>query len=66
MEDRIIDLETKSAYQEHLIQELNEVIISQQKQIDRLEKSLLHLKAFLRNQDGQPSEPEKEAPPPHY
>jgi len=66
MEDRIIDLETKSAYQEHLIQELNEVIISQQKQIDRLEKSLLHLKDFLRNQEEQPSAPEKEAPPPHY
>jgi len=66
MEDRIVDLETKSAYQEHLIQELNEVIISHQKQIDALEKSLLHLRDFIRDQEDQASAPEKEAPPPHY
>jgi len=66
MEERMIDLETKSAYMEHMIQELNEVIISQQNQIDRLEKSMLHLKDFVRSQEGQGSEPEKEAPPPHY
>ncbi|MDX8387779.1 MAG: SlyX family protein [Ghiorsea sp.] len=66
MEDRIVDLETKSAYQEHLIQELNEVVIKQQNQMDALEKSLLHLKDYIRNNEGQQSAPEQEAPPPHY
>ncbi len=66
MENRIIDLETKSAYQEHLIQELNEVVISQQNQIDALEKSLQHLRDYMRSYEGQQNAPEQEAPPPHY
>ena len=66
MEDRIIHLETKSAYQEHLIQELNEVLITQQDQIDALTKSLHQLRDYMQNNEGQPSVPEQEAPPPHY
>lgn len=66
MENRIIDLETKSAYQEHLIQELNDVIVRQQRQIDALEKSLYQLKEYVRNQEQPHTPPEQEAPPPHY
>jgi len=66
MKDRIITLETKSAYQEHLIQELNEVIISQQQQIDMLEKNFARLKDDMRNNEPQQSTAENEAPPPHY
>ncbi len=36
-EDRLIDIETKIAYQEDLLQELNKIIYEQQKKIDRLE-----------------------------
>lgn len=36
-EDRLIDIETKIAYQEDLLQELNKIIYQQQKKIDRLE-----------------------------
>ena len=66
MEDRIVDLETKSAYQEHLIQELNEVIISQQKQIDHMEKSVQQLRDYIRGLGEQQNMPEQESPPPHY
>jgi len=66
MEDRIVNLETKSAYQEHLIQELNEVIITQQNQIDALTKSLNQIRDYMQNNTGQQSSPEQEAPPPHY
>lgn len=66
MEDRMIELETKSAYQEHLIQELNEVLISQQHQLDVLEKSMLRLTDFIRNNEDQQFIPENETPPPHY
>ena len=35
--DRIVELETRLAFQDNTIEELNGVIISQQKQLDRLE-----------------------------
>lgn len=67
LNERVIDLETKSSYQEHLIQELNEVVISQQNQIDALEKSLKQLRDYLKNQQGsQLARPDEEVPPPHY
>jgi len=66
MENRIVQLETKSAYQERLIQELNEVVITQQNQIDALSQSLKQLRDYMQNNTGQQSSPEQEAPPPHY
>jgi len=67
LENRIIELETKISYQDHLLQELNEVITSQQRQIDRLEKSMRrvldHLKA---SQSSGIARPEEDVPPPHY
>ena len=43
-EDRIIELEIKQAYQEDLIQALNQIVCDQQKQIGKLEETckLLH------------------------
>jgi len=67
LNERIIELETKSSYQEHLIQELNEVIISQQKQIDALEASIQRMSDYLKNNQGsQLARPDEEVPPPHY
>jgi SlyX protein len=66
MDARIEALETKISYQEHLIQELNEVVISQQNQMDKLEKSLEQLRDYIRSAGEQQSSPEQEAPPPHY
>ena len=43
MEDRIINLETKLAYQEHTIEELNSVVIEQQNEIDRLKNAVEYL-----------------------
>lgn len=37
LEKRLVDLETKLAYQEDTIQALNKVVCEQQKQIDQLE-----------------------------
>ncbi len=37
LEERIVELESRQAFQEHAIEELDGVIISQQQQIDRLE-----------------------------
>lgn len=66
MENRVIELETKISYQEHLLQELNDVIASQQQQIDRLEKELQRIREHLKGDSGQLARPGEEAPPPHY
>jgi SlyX protein len=67
-EDRIIELEIKQAYQEDLIQALNQVVIDQQKQLGKLEETckLLHDKIKSLNQGGhEPGQPVDERPP-HY
>jgi SlyX protein len=55
---RIIELETRLAFQDDTIEELNGVIISQQHQIDRLESSLNIIKKqlprVLSGEDGSP------------
>ncbi|PCI41677.1 MAG: hypothetical protein COB41_10420 [Proteobacteria bacterium] len=67
LNERMIELETKSSYQEHLIQELNEVIISQQKQLDALEARMQRMSDYLKNNQGsQIARPDEEVPPPHY
>lgn len=66
MNARIEALEVKLSYQEHVIQELNDVIISQQNQIDKLDKSVAQLRDYLRGMGEQSHGSEPEAPPPHY
>lgn len=65
IEERIIELEKKVSFQEHTIEELNEVIIVQQKEIDEFKKSLNHLKEQL-SSDNLVKKQEDEEPPPHY
>lgn len=67
MEERIAELETKLSFQEHIIGELNEVVTSQQRQLDRLQQALAAFKAQL--DQALPAEIKPlgdEAPPPHY
>jgi len=67
LNEQIIELETKSSYQEHLIQELNEVVIAQQKQVDALQLSMQRISDYLKNNQGsQLARPDEELPPPHY
>jgi len=65
---RIIELETKVAYQEHTIQELNEEIYRQQRQINKVETMCKHLMdrvQTLAGADGGDQQPTNERPP-HY
>lgn len=45
--ERIVELETRQAFQENTIEELNEVIISHQQQLDRLENLVVLLQKKL-------------------
>ena len=62
-EERIISLETKIAYLEHYVQELNQVVLNQ----DRIIKRLLTETDAIKKQieDKKENLPEHEKPP-HY
>lgn len=67
-EQRLIDLETKIAHQEYLLEELHQVIYQQQKNIDRLDLTLSsltkRLQESLRNEDSEIRAHNEK--PPHY
>ncbi len=65
MEDRITELEKKAAFQEDLIQQLNSVVLAQQRKVEVLEKRINALKDQAGRGDLVKSQ-EYEEPPPHY
>jgi uncharacterized coiled-coil protein SlyX len=65
--ERLDDLEIQLTHQQKMVDELNELIYSQQQEIDRLSSELRQIKEQL--QIVLPSlnrAPEDEEPPPHY
>jgi len=65
-EQRFIDLETKLAHQEALLEELHEVLYKQQARIDQLTSSM---KVLIQRNDEEDETKVKGAPnqkPPHY
>ena len=65
--DRLVELETRVAFQDHLLAELNDVVTAQgrvlhalQLQLDRAEADLKTLRGLLY------ADPGHEPPPPHY
>lgn len=67
MSDELIELQTQLAFQEQTIGELNEVLTSQQQQIDllRLEIKLLKEKLGML-EDRIETGPSQDEKPPHY
>jgi SlyX protein len=67
-DDRIIELEIKTAYQEDLLQELNKIVGRQQQQIDRLEATcrLLNERIKSLSTEGGGGVENVEEVPPHY
>ena len=63
--DRLIDLETRQAFQDDSIASLNQALVSQQQRIDQLEK-LLELMAERLRESELDVDPPPEEPPPHY
>jgi SlyX protein len=74
-DDRIIELEIKTAYQEDLLQDLNKIVGQQQQQIDRLEATCRMLNERIKSLSAEASGGEPfgyaqgspvEEVPPHY
>ena len=67
LEDRIAELEMKIAFQEQLLDELNQALVQQQFNMDKIQLQLRYLARKLK--DMQPSNiasQTEETPPPHY
>ena len=64
---KIIEIETKIAFQEETIEQLNEIIIEQQKAIDKLQLQLLQINSKIKEQDQWSHENSIiDEKPPHY
>jgi SlyX protein len=67
MENRLIELETRIAFQEHTVQELNSVVARQQQELLRLRHEIENLRAQLQALAASPvAGRSEETPPPHY
>ena len=67
LEDRIAELEMKIAFQEQLLDELNQALVQQQFDMDKIQLQLRYLAGKLK--DMQPAtiaSQAEETPPPHY
>jgi SlyX protein len=65
LEDRITELEIKFSHQDHLVNELNQIISNQQLSIDRLIKEIQDLKLSVEG-SAQSSRTLEDDVPPHY
>jgi len=64
----LVELETRIAFQDDAIEQLNRTVAGQQKEIDRLREELARLAAQMRSLAGSPVTlaQAEEPPPPHY
>ena len=66
LEARVMDLESRLAFQDDTIQALNDVLVMQQNAVDRLQMQMAALLKRQEEMGGQFETSEEEAPPPHY
>jgi SlyX protein len=64
-EARFVALETKVAYQEKLISELNEVLLERGQEVDTLTRRLDNMERIYREGSGADPDPSHDRPP-HY
>lgn len=69
MDNRLIEIETRIAFQDDTIEQLNQIVTTQQQQIDQLRKEIIAIAARISESSGADSNIAKqseETPPPHY
>ena len=64
LEERLINIEIALSTQERILDDLNQIVISQGKQLDMLQKQNKILLERLENETVKPQS--EETPPPHY
>lgn len=64
LQNKFIDLETKYAFQEDFISKLQEVVVAQQKTIDKLELEVKMILEKVRDLDNMQEIPNRK--PPHW
>ncbi|MDE4005632.1 SlyX family protein [Glaesserella parasuis] len=63
----LAELETKIAFQDHTIEELNQALITQQFMLEKLQYQVRHLAEKLHSvQPSNVASRAEETPPPHY
>ncbi|MEN0107861.1 MAG: SlyX family protein [Pseudomonas sp.] len=63
---RVMELETRLAFQDDTIQALNDELVAQQRTIERLQLQIAALAKRQEDMQGGFGMTEVEAPPPHY
>lgn len=66
IEQRIADLEARLAFQDDTIQTLNDVLVAQQRSVERLQAQLGLLARRQEDIQSRIGSEEDDAPPPHY
>jgi len=69
LEERITELESRNAFQDDLIEELNGIVSKQQLQLDRLQASLTLIAEKLKGVESQGAsigDHQQDEAPPHY
>lgn len=66
LEERINELESRLAFQDDTIQALNDVLVAQQRVLERLQLQIAALAKRQEEASAQFGLSEDEAPPPHY
>ena len=67
MDSKIVDLEIKLAYLENLVETLNDVVTSQQEEINSVDQRMIKLERVIASQaDSGIKDISQEVPPPHY
>ncbi len=61
MEERVTELEVKISFLENTIEELNDALLSQGKDIEKIERELAQIRGHLEQKDNEP--PIIELPP---
>jgi SlyX protein len=65
-DDHLVKIETKLSYQEDLLDQLNSIIIRQQKEIDSLKRELLLLQEKITTINESTENNKMDQRPPHY
>ncbi|MCP3429613.1 SlyX family protein [Opacimonas viscosa] len=67
LENQVVDLETKVAFQDDTIEQLNEALSNQQLTMDQLSFKVDHMMDKMKSiEPSNIAKPEEETPPPHY